>query len=310
MPSPVICIGATLVDELYNCNEKTVAATSNPATLKRYAGGVARNIAHQLSLLDIPVQLITVLGKDPDGNWLREECNNNRIGTDVMLQVDDNTGKYSSILNPDGSLYVAACTDLCDQYLTPDFLKQEEHFLSKAKLIIAETNLSKITLRWIVTFCNKMNIPLIIEPVSVLKAKKIASLDLNGIFMITPNEAELPSLCNHTYKNSKEAINELLQRGVKNIWLRKGAEGSEIINTEKSLELHAPVISVKDSTGAGDAALAGWVAAYCIGMNETDCLKTGHALAFEVLQVNGSIATSIKKEKLLLAIKKYYPYEK
>jgi sugar/nucleoside kinase (ribokinase family) len=105
-------------------------------------------------------------------------------------------------------------------------------------------------------------------------------------------------------------MNELLQRGVKNIWLRKGAEGSEIINTEKSLELHAALINVKDSTGAGDAALAGWVAGYCIGMNKTDCLKYGHALAFEVLQVNGAIATSITKEKLLLTIKKYYPNEK
>lgn len=309
MPAPVICIGATLVDELYFCSEKTVAATSNPAVLKRYAGGVARNIAHHLALLGIPVQLVTVLGNDPDGNWLKNECIQNGIGTDVLLCVDDSTGKYASIINTDGSLYVAACTDLCDKYLTPGFLEQQEPFLSSAKLIIAETNLPGNTLEWIISFCDQRDILLFIEPVSVAKAKKMAMMDLSGIFMITPNEDELPSLCNHSYKNSAEAISELLQRGVKNIWLRKGAEGSEIFTGESSLVLPAPVIHVKDSTGAGDAALAGWVAAYCMGMNKPECMKAGHAMALEVLQVKGAIATSITKDNLITAIKKYYPDE-
>lgn len=309
MPSSVICIGATLVDELYFCNEKTIRNTSNPATLKKYPGGVARNIAHHLSLLDIRVQLITVLGNDRDGNWLIDECYKNRIGTDLILRVEDSTGKYASILNSDGTLYVAACTDPCDQYLTPDFLKKHANLLSSAKLIIAETNLPENTLQWIISLCNERDIPLFLEPVSVTKAKKIASLDLNGIFMLTPNEDELPSLCKQPHQNTSEAIHELLQRGVKNIWVRKGAEGSEIFNKENKMGLHAPFIQVKDSTGAGDAALAGWVAAYCMGMNETDCLKAGHAMALEVLQVKGAIVTSITKEKLLSALKKYYPYE-
>ena len=309
MTAPVICIGASLVDELYFCTDNTVAATSNPATLKRFAGGVAGNIAHNLALLGIPVQLVTVLGNDPDGNWLKDECNKNGIGTDLLLRVNDHTGKYASILNADGSLYVAACTDLCAKYLEPGFLQQQEHSLATAALIIADTNLPADSIQWLASFCHKKNIPLLIEPVSVSKAKKLAGIDLTGIFMLTPNEDELPSLCKQVHQNTNAAIAELLERGVKKIWLRKGEKGSEIFDTENSLSLPAPSITIKDSTGAGDAALAGWAAAWYMGMNEWQCLKAGHTLAVEVLQVSGALATGITKEKLFNTVKKYYPDE-
>ncbi len=309
MSSPVICIGAALIDELYFCSEQTIAATSNPAKLKRSAGGVARNIAHQLALLEVPVQLITVLGNDPDANWLLEDCRKNNIGTEFLLQVVDGTGKYASILNPDGSLFVAACSDLCEIYISPEFLMKQDRCLSTACMIIADTNLSIETLKWLASFCNQKNIPLLIEPVSVSKAKKLADMDMAGVFMITPNEDELISLCKHPAQNVNEALKELFQRGVKKIWLRKGAAGSEIFGKDGGLSLAAPTISITDSTGAGDAALAGWAAARYMGFDEMQCLKTGHALAFEVLQVNGAVANTVTKEKLFKAVKKYYPDE-
>ena len=309
MPSPVICIGATLVDELFFCNEKTVAATSNPAVLKRYAGGVIRNIAHHLALLEIPVQLITVLGNDADGEWLMGDCKKNGIGLDAVFRVDDNTGKYASILDADGSLYAAACTDPCGKYLNPEFLQQQIDILVTAALIIADTNISGDTLSWLAAFCRGKDIPLLIEPVSVAKAKKLARVDISGVFMLTPNEDELPSLCNMAYQNVQACLEELFQRGVKNIWLRKGEKGSEIFSKEISISLHAPGISVTDSTGAGDAALAGWVAAWYWGLDPLKCLQAGHALAVNTLQVHGAVITDITKEKLFHSIKKYYPDE-
>lgn len=310
MASPVICIGALLVDELFFCADQAIAATSNPASLKRYAGGVAGNIARHLALLDVPVQLVTVLGNDSDGDWLKEQCTQNNIGTDVVLRVHDSTGKYASILNSDGSLYVAACTDPCGKYLSSLFLQQYDGFLSNASMIIADTNIPAETLQWLSSFCKERNILLLIEPVSVSKAKKLAGTDCTGIYMITPNEDELISLCSSDPGNTNEAVSELLARAVQKIWLRKGAAGSELFDKDGSISLHAPEIIIKDSTGAGDAALAGWAAAHYWGMNEAECVKAGHALALEILQVDGAVSTTITKEKLLNAIKKYYPDEK
>jgi len=71
MPNPIICIGAALVDELIHASTEILLATTTDAVITKTAGGVSRNIAHQLAILDVPVQLISVFGDDSDGDWLK-----------------------------------------------------------------------------------------------------------------------------------------------------------------------------------------------------------------------------------------------
>ena len=72
MSGPVVCIGASFVDELFHTANDILPATTNMASVSKTAGGVSRNIAHQLALLGVPVQLISVFGNDGDGDWLKE----------------------------------------------------------------------------------------------------------------------------------------------------------------------------------------------------------------------------------------------
>ena len=72
MPKPVICIGAAFIDELFHIKEEMMPGTTNDASLTKTAGGVSRNIAHQLALLGADVQLISVFGNDGDGEWLKQ----------------------------------------------------------------------------------------------------------------------------------------------------------------------------------------------------------------------------------------------
>ena len=71
---PVICVGAALVDEIFTSNEMVVQGTSNPSSLHKSAGGVARNIASYLAHLGHRIELITHLGNDASGNWLMDQC--------------------------------------------------------------------------------------------------------------------------------------------------------------------------------------------------------------------------------------------
>ncbi len=307
MYSPVICIGATLIDELFFCKEEAVAATSNPAFVKRAAGGVVCNIARHLGLLNIPVELISIVGNDTDGNWLRSEIEKCNVGTQHLIEVDTPTGKYVSILNKDGSLFAAACSDVSVEYLIPQTLKQYETFLSTASTIVSDTNLSVEAISWLSAFCKEKNIRLIIEPVSVIKAKKLAIADVSGIFMVTPNEDELPHLSSTGSLQTEVLLEDIINRGVGNVWLRKGCRGSSIYQKENAVDLSAANISVMDTTGAGDAALAGWIAADYLGLQALKCLQAGHALAFEVLQIKGAILENINQQKLFSSIQKYYP---
>ncbi len=308
MTHRVICIGGMLIDELFYCHQTVVPGTSNPASVKKAAGGVMRNIVHHLTLLDVPVQFITVVGDDADGEWLKNNCRQAGIDMSNTATVKGNTGKYSAILNPDGSLYTAACVNECEPFLTIQLLQDQQSVLSAATVIVADTNLNTTVLEWLITFCKEKSIKLFIDPVSVEKAKKLSRISLDGLYMVTPNEDELPSLIDEDL-SATATVQKLISRGVKNIWLRKGAEGSSMYATSGSYSLPSPVVSVTDITGAGDSALAAWIAAFSLGKSEKECLLAAHSMAAAILQVEGAIDHNINQQTLFNSIKDYYPNE-
>ncbi|UEG48703.1 carbohydrate kinase family protein [Ferruginibacter lapsinanis] len=307
MSKPVVCIGAALVDELFHASDPILLHTTNNVTVLKSAGGVSRNIAHQLSLLNIPIQLITVFGNDSEGSWLKDICQKANVQIDASVTASGASAKYTAIIDRDGSMFTALLSSAAFHLITSEHLEQHESLLSNAAYLLADANVSIEVINWLVNFSNKKNIPLIIESVSVPPAKKISVADLKGVYLITPNEDELPALCSDSLATTEEQVNELLQRGVQNVWLHRGAKGSTLYNNNEVFHLDAPKAEVLDCTGAGDGSLSGFIMSKYIGMNDRDSLKTAHTLSAEILQVNGAIATHIDQKTLLQLIAKYYP---
>ena len=307
MPKPIICIGAALVDELFHTTTELLLSTTTDATITKTAGGVSRNIAHQLALLGVPVQLISAVGNDSDGDWLKQVCTSAGVKLDATITRTGLSGKYTGILNPDGSLYTAFLTNPANHLITPQHLEKHIDLLKTASYILADANINVDTAEWILNFSCETGIPFVIEPVSVPPARKYKNANLNGLHMITPNEDELPVLCSDKAFFTQQQVEELLNRGVNNIWLHNGKHGSALYTKEKSISLNAPSINVVDCTGAGDGSLSGFILGKHLGKTDIDCMKLAHTLSAEILQVNGAIATHLNQDKLLQLVTHYYP---
>lgn len=307
MPKPVICIGASFVDELFHATDKMLLATTNEAVVSKTAGGVSRNISHQLALLGVPVQLISVFGNDSEGDWLKKVCSSAGVKLDASITKEGLSGKYTGILNVDGSLFTAFLTNAANHLITREHLSKHRELLETASFLLADANINVDTAEWLLNFSSETGIPFVLEPVSVPPAKKYKTANLAGLYLITPNEDELPVLCSEKAFFTQQQIEELLNRGVKNIWLHNGQHGSALYNKEKSITLHAPTIEVVDCTGAGDGSLSGFILGKHLGKEDIECLKLAHTLSAEILQVNGAIATHLTQEKLQDLVAKYYP---
>ena len=307
MPKPVICIGAAFVDELFHAKEEMMLATTNDAVVTKTAGGVSRNIAHQLALLGTSAQLISVFGNDSDGDWLKQICINAGVKLNASITKDGLSGKYTGVLNADGSLFCAFLTNAANHLITPQHLEQNKDLLATASYFLADANVSNEAAEWLLSFSIESGIPFILEPVSVPPARKFKEANLNGLHLITPNEDELPVLCSEKAFFTQQQIEELLNRGVQNIWLHNGKHGSALYDKERSITLDAPEIEVVDCTGAGDGSLTGFILGKILDMDDLDCLKVAHTLSAEILQVNGAIATHLDQQKLLQLVLKYYP---
>jgi pseudouridine kinase len=307
MQKPIICVGAILVDELIHAGHAILPATTVDANITKTAGGVAHNIAKQLSILGANVQLISVFGNDSDGDWLKQSCAAAGVKIDASITKEGISGRYSGVMNVDGSLYAAFLSNAAVEMVTPAHLEKNEALLLSAQYIMADANTSVESMDWLLQFSKRTGIPFIIEPVSVPPASKLKNMNLEGLYMVTPNEDELPVMCSEKSFLTQLQVEELLKRGVQNIWLHNGKQGSAFYNKDKAITLHAPDIEVVDCTGAGDGSLSGFLLGKTLGKTDDECIKLAHTLSAEILQVNGAIVTHLSQEELLSRVSKYYP---
>jgi pseudouridine kinase len=307
MSKPVICIGAAFVDELFHMKEEMIVASTVPASVTKTVGGVSRNIAHQLALLGVDVQLISVFGNDSDGDWLKQSCTRVGVKLDASITREGLSGKYTGILNRDGSLFTAFLTNAATILITPEHLENHTSLLETASYLLADANISVATGEWLLAFSNDTGIPLVLEPVSVPPIRKFKEVNLKGLHLITPNEDELPALCSEKSFITQLQVEELLNKGIENIWLHNGKHGSAMYSKDRSITLHAPEIEIVDCTGAGDGSLTGFILGKTLGKDDLHCMQIAHTLSAEILQVNGAIATHLDQQKLLELVSKYYP---
>ncbi|MFM9027520.1 MAG: carbohydrate kinase family protein [Bacteroidota bacterium] len=285
----VVCVGASLVDLTFRCEQEPVPFTSNPSRLHRSPGGVVRNIAHHLALLKIPVQLVTILGEDPDGHWLAQQCSDAGIGLDHVLFAEEPTGTFASIATPSGDLHIGAVTSETDRLLTIDFFSKRSEVFRSATVVIADCNLSVDALRWLMRFCNEHQVPLVVETVSIPKARRLRDALPGNLLLVKPNREELAVFEQDAHVTPEEKIAHLHALGFKNVWLSRGAEGSLFSDGNTMVSLSAPRVHVRDVNGAGDASLAGWIYAWLQGKDGLTCVRYGHAAAACLLEVVGAV---------------------
>jgi pseudouridine kinase len=262
-------------------------------------------VAHHLAQIGNPVELITHFGIDADGIWLKEVSASAGIGISHSRTTTTGTGHFGGILSPSGELYAGAADTHLEEEITVSFLSQQTDILESASLILIDCNLSIACISWLLDFCADHEVSCVIEPVSVSKASRLRDVNLEDVLLITPNEAELAAISRHVLRSdSRTRVEQLFDRGVRNVWVRRGKEGSELFSHDETVMLSAPNVKVADTTGAGDAAMAGWIHAWLQGKSIRECMLYGHALAEIILQTRGTHSDRLDVQRMEEAVQR------
>jgi pseudouridine kinase len=261
----VVVVGGANVDVKARTTAPLVGATSNPGTVVRTPGGVGRNVAENLARLGSRVALVSVVGNDPDGDWLLRETASAGVDIGPVLRGGP-TGRYVAVLDADGDLSVGVSDMAATDALVPEVL--DESLLRSADLVVVDGNIPATTVDAVLA----LGVRAVVDPVSVAKAQRIAPLLRadRPVFAITPNEAELAAL---------GSPGELHARGVEVVWVRRGAAGSRLCAGGGTTALAAPHVEPIDVTGAGDAMLAAFCHRLLGGASLEDAARYGHEAA-------------------------------
>lgn len=298
----VVVIGGINVDIKSRVDAPLVMATSNPGTTTVTAGGVGRNIAESLARLGVRTSLISAVGDDAFAAVAIERTAHAGVDLRGLLHVHGTpTGTYTAVLDTTGDLVVGVASMRVMRSLTPAVIATHESLVRSARWLVLDANLEPEALASALHLAAHHGVAVAIDPVSVQKSERVrdalhASLP---IALLTPNRDELAHLVERDAMDDADldsACRTLHAQGVHTVWVRLGAAGSFVSSayaTESHRVATTAVPDVVDVTGAGDAALAGWLWASLAGYNALACARFGTAAALCTLRARTSVDTHL-----------------
>lgn len=262
----VAVVGGINVDICGKAFRPLIPADSNPGTVRLSLGGVGRNIAHNLCLLDVETRMLTALAEDGWSETVRTGCAAAGIDLSHAKTVPSgSTSTYLAIEGPEGDMSLAVCDNDLAREIDPPYLAANLDLLNGAAAVVLDANLTSEALQWLAA---QVTTPLFADPVSVTKAEKLRPV-LGRLHTLKPNrlEAELLSGVRITDRNSLElAASKLLSTGLYRVCISLGTGGVYCAWDSARFLAPCPETRLVNASGGGDALMAGFVRAFLDGL--------------------------------------------
>ena len=297
----ILVIGGSNIDFSARASKELINNDSNIGKVTFSFGGVARNIACNLSLLGNKIIFITSLGKDHLSLSLKKDLRRYKIkaiSPKLSSKESCGVGSYIAINDSSGEMYLALCDlKFCD-LLKYDDLLPYKRYIDSNKDIVIDTNLNEELINKLIN--NNPNKRYYVDGVSSSKVVRLRKV-LSKLFLFKSNLIEAQTLLNKKESGDK-LVDELLSIGIKNIIITSGANNIYYGFNNKSYVTSPLKINkdeIKSVNGAGDAFFSGFVSNYIKTNDFNSSIEIAKKMSYYTLlsdkAINDDIACKIKQ---------------
>lgn len=250
----IACIGGAHIDRHGVLAAPLIPGTSNPGTVTSDFGGVARNVAENLSRLGRDVLMVSRVGDDESGRAVLSRLDSLGIGKSQIGVSARPTASYTAILEPNGELVLGLADMAIYDEITPAILQPALPRLLECELWFVDANLPAETLGWLARASS--HLALAADAVSVVKSRRLTGI-LETVSPLFLNIAQAASILGvDAFPDAETAARALSQRVLAGVVTAGAAGVAAWLNGEVRVMPARPAL-VRDVTGAGDALIAG-----------------------------------------------------
>jgi 1-phosphofructokinase len=271
--------------------------TSNEA---KFPGGKGINVSRVLKQLGVSSKALGFIGGFT-GEYIENYLRNEEIETNFVKVKEDTRINIKLKTEQETEINAKGPSITDEEY--QQLLDKISRLTAKDTLVLAgsiPSTLPETTYEELVRFCKGNGTDFVVDAEGDLLKKVLAYQP----FLIKPNHHELGELFDTTISSCEEVIpygKKLIEMGAQNIIVSLADKGAVFINQNAAYIAEVPKGTVKNSVGAGDSMVAGFLAQYQKTINVKEAFQysvaAGSATAFSL-----GLCTEEEIEELLAQV--------
>ena len=269
----IYVVGGANIDIIAKSEKYLIPNDSNPGHVHYSVGGVAHNVAVNLAKIGCNVSYITALSKDSFGDRIRKDCLDSGLDISNCQEIDDcGSSLYIAICEPDGEMAVAIADMEILSHLDVGKVTAILEKLDEDDIVVLDTNLYPAQLEKLTAACKGR---IYVDPISTTKAQKIVPF-LNRLEMVKPNLLEAEQMVGVECGTSDDYLKILeafTKTGVNSVVISMAADGIIAARGDEKYHLSTLNIEIVNTTGAGDAFMAGYIYGQYHGLSFVESLR-------------------------------------
>lgn len=299
----VLVVGSAGLDVKGRPNGEIVWGTPNLGRVRNTVGGVARNIAENLSRLEIDTVLLSAVGDDGPGQRVLKRCQDTGIDcSHVETIAGGRTGTYLALLHSDGELIVAVSDFEIINHIDSDYLLEHESLFADAKMIVIDATLSEAALETTFELAARYDVSVCADPTTPSLAKKLCPY-ISQLYLVAPNSTETMALCGlqdaaHDRDSAIDAARHLVSIGAKIAVVTLGEQGLAYAHSNGGGYIRARKTDVVDATGAGDAFSGAAIFGLLNEVPIDEAMRLGITAASLTLEKSDTVLENLSQELL------------
>ncbi|AJC73456.1 ribokinase [Pseudothermotoga hypogea DSM 11164 = NBRC 106472] len=254
-------------------------------------GGKGANMAIALAKLNVPCELVAMVGNDSISQTVLKRLEKYGVGIGSIRVCEEQIGKTFVVVESDGRNTMFHILG-ANAHLTPD--KVDWTFLETCKAVFVQMGIPSETAQEVIMMSKRNGKYVFVDPAGFSETIDLQTLAYADT--IAPNEVEILKMTKES--EIEKAVKKLLNVGVEEVVVKLGKKGATLYTEKMSYHVDAHDVEVVDTTGAGDAFNAAYMFAKLQKLDVKDCLKLAIAASALAVTKIGSSSASPTRDKL------------
>ena len=306
----IVVIGTTFVDIKGFPNDVYLPTGRNAGTVEYVHGGVARNVAEDIANVELRPTYVGIVDDTPMGKGVLDKLQRHKVNTDYVAVRPDGMGLWLAIFDNNGDLAGSISKRPCADAILEMLEEKGNEIFSQSETAVLQVDLQLPIVKKVIELCELHHTRLIglVSNMSIAYDRRDL-IQKYDCFICNQEEAGILFSDDYMSKTPAELETIIAERVEKahipSMVVTMGGQGSVFADRSGSHgRCPARKVTVKDTTGAGDAFCAGVSIGLTYGKTMAEAAEIGTALAASVITSLENVCPRFRPEEFGITLPK------